>query len=156
MKWKVWTSSLFLIVISVLFSLASFKIGIGKSREPGPGFLPLLTSLVLLLLSIIVLIKDLYVSDYDKGEKNPFSPDHLRKPTGLIIILIGYILLLKFLGFLITTFLLIFMMLFVFDPNPKKIWKFIVIGVIAANLSFIVFYKWLQVQLPMGFFQIGY
>ena len=156
MKWKVWTSSLFLIGISILVSLASFKIGIGKSREPGPGFLPFLTSLVLLILSIIVLIKDLYASDHAGGEKNPFSADLLKKPTGLILILIGYTLLLKFLGFLITTFLLIFLMLFVFDPNPKKIWKFIVIGVIAANLSFIVFYKWLQVQLPMGVFQVGY
>ncbi len=156
MKWKVWISSLFLIVISILVSLGSFKIGIGKSREPGPGFLPFLTSLVLLLLSIIVLIKDLYVSDHGEGGKNPFSPDHLKKPTGLILILIGYTLLLKFLGFLITTFLLIFLMLFVFDPNPKKIWKFILIGVISANLSFIVFYKWLQVQLPVGIFQIGY
>ena len=156
MKWKGLPSSIFLIVISILFSLSSFKIGIGKPREPGPGFLPFLTSLVLLLLSIIVLIKDLYISDHAEGEKNPFSPDHLRKPTGLIIILIGYTLLLKFLGFLITTFLLIFLMLFVFNPNPKKIWKFIVIGIIAANLSFIVFYKWLQVQLPMGVFKIGY
>lgn len=156
MKWKVWTSSLFLIVISILVSLASFKIGIGKSREPGPGFLPFLTSLVLLLLSIIVLIKDLSLSNHAEGEKNLFSPDHLKKPTSLIILLVGYTLLLKFLGFLITTFLLIFLMLFIFDPTPKKIWKFIVIGVIAANLCFIVFYKWLQVQLPMGVFQIGY
>jgi len=156
MKWKVWTSSLFLILISILVCLGSFKIGIGKSTEPGPGFLPLLTSFVLLLLSIVSLIKDLYISDNAEGEKDPFSRDHLKKPTSLIIILIGYTLLLKYLGFLIATFLLIFLMLFVFDPNPKKIWKFIVIGVIAANLSFVVFYKWLQVQLPTGVFQIGY
>jgi len=156
MKRKVWASYLFYIIISILFSFASFKIGIGKSREPGPGFLPFLTSLVLVILSIIDLIKDLYSSDNAEGKKTPFQANYLKKPTNLIIVLIGYTLLLKHLGFLITTFLLIFLMLYIFDPNPKKIWKFIIIGVIAANLSFIVFYKWLQVQLPIGFYRIGY
>jgi hypothetical protein len=77
-----------------------------------------------------------------------------QKPIILIIGLSGYIFLLNIFGFILTTFLLIFLMLFIFDP--RKWYMHIVIGGIAANLSFLIFCKWLQVPLPTGIFRIGY
>jgi hypothetical protein len=156
MKWANRISSLCLIGVSIIVCLASLRLGIGEFGNPGPGLLPFYTSSLLLFLSLVILIKDIIAIDERRNAKFPVSQGNLQRPAGLLIGLIGYVLLLNFFGYLITTSLLIFIMLFIFDPNPKKWWKFLILGVVSANLSFLIFYKWLQVQLPMGKFQVGF
>jgi hypothetical protein len=77
-----------------------------------------------------------------------------QKPIILIIGLSGYTFIFNIFGFLLATLLLIFLMLFIFDP--KKWYMHIVIAAIAVNLSFLIFCKWLQVPLPTGVFHIGF
>jgi putative tricarboxylic transport membrane protein len=152
MKWANRISSLFLIVVSIIVCFASVTLGIGEFQNPGPGLLPFYTSLLLFFLSLMVLIKNLIAKD-EGGDAIPLVlQGNLRKPASLIISLIGYVLTLNSLGYIISTSLLIFIMLFIFDSNPKKWWKFLIVGVISANLSFLIFNKWLQVQLPIGLF----
>jgi putative tricarboxylic transport membrane protein len=152
MKWPNRISSLFLIVVSIIVCFGSVRLGIGEFQNPGPGLLPFYTSLLLFFLSLVILVKSLIVKD-GGGDAIPLVlQGNLRKPASLIISLIGYVLSLNFLGYIISTSLLIFIMLFIFDSDPKKWWKFFIVSVIAANLSFLIFHKWLQVQLPIGLF----
>jgi len=90
----------------------------------------------------------------DEGkEKGPLlAIETLKKPFVLVVLLVGFRFLLNIFGYLITTFLLMFLMFFMLDP---KKWRLhIVVGAIVASLSFF-FFKWFQVQLPTGIFHIG-
>ncbi len=148
--------SIFLIGLSVVICWASVKLGIGELRNPGTGLMPFLTSSLLFFLSIVVVVKGFIEKD-ESGEKKPQTVGgSFRKQFSLVVALSVYVFFLNVLGYLITTFLLISLVLFIFDPNLKKWWKYLVIGAITANLSFLIFCKWFQVQLPIGLFRIGF
>lgn len=147
-------SSLFLIALSILVCLASVKLGLGRFHEPGPGFMPFLTSCVIFLLAIAILAKDLIGRQEVKVDKLLLIRRNLKDPIRFVVILLGYTFLLEVLGYLITTFLMLFLMLYLFDP--KKWGIKIGFSAIAVSLSFLVFCKWLQVQLPAGIFNLGF
>ena len=156
MKWLNRIISIFLIGLSTIICLASVKLGIGQFGNPGPGLMPFFTSLLLFLLSTVVLIHDFIGLNEGTERKSVVVLRNLREPIGLILALFGYTFLLNKLGYLITTFFLILFMFFINDPNPKKWFTYSMIGVIITNLTFLVFGKWLQMQLPIGIFHIGY
>ena len=154
MEWLNLASSIFFVCLSLVVCLESIRLGIGEPQNPGMGFLPFLASSLFFFLSLIVLIRNLT----GRGERGDMEPRLTRKifqkPIILIIGLSGYTLIFNILGFVLATLLLIFLMLFIFDP--KKWYMHIVIAAIAVNLSFLIFCKWLQVPLPTGVFHIGF
>lgn len=154
MKWLNRISSILLIGLSIRVCFASVKLGIGEYRNPGPGFMPFLTSCILFLLSTAVLIKDFI--RVEQGGESLMTWGKLKRPISLVVGLTGYSFLLNLFGYLITTFLLISLMFFIFDPDLKKWWKYFIIGAIATNLSFLIFYTWLRVELPIGIFRIEF
>jgi len=149
--------SIFLVGLSIVFCWASVKLGVGEFRNPSSGFMPFFTSSLLFFLSIVVLLKSFIEKD-EGGDKEPLIMvgGNLQKPLGLVAALSVYTLLLNVFGYLITTFFLISLVLFIFDPNLKNWWKYLVIGAITVSLSFLIFSKWFQVQLPMSVFGIGF
>ncbi len=148
--------SIFLIGLSIFICWASVKLGIGEVRNPGTGLMPFLTSSLLFFLSMVVLVKSLIEKD-EGGEKKPQTVGgSFQKRFSFVVALSAYTFLLNIFGYLITTFFLISLVLFIFDPNLKNWWKYLVIGAITANLSFLIFCKWFQVQLPIGVFRIGF
>ena len=152
MKWLNRIISLFLISLAIIICLASIKLGIGEFGNPGPGFLPFLTSFLLFFLSLVVFIMD-FIRTGEWKEKGPLlAKETLKKPVFLVVLLFGFTFLLNVFGYLITTFLLMFLMFSMLDP--KKWCLHIVVGAIVAGLSFF-FFKWFQVQLPTGIFHIG-
>lgn len=154
MRWLNRISSLFLIGFSVVICWASIKLGIGKPGTPGPGFLPFFSSFLLFLLSLVVFAKDLIRTDKGEEEKPSLTRENLKKPIGLVVMLSGYTFLLNIFGYIITTFPLMFLMLFMLDP---KKWRMqIIIAAIVTSLSFFLFCKWLQVGLPTGIFYTGF
>ena len=150
-------SSIFLIVLSITICLASIKLGIGELRDPAPGFMPFFTSCLLFFLCTVVLIKDV-IGRMNQGE----NTKHLRvqikflKPMSLVVVLFVYTLLLDFLGYVITMSLTMFLMLSIFDPDTRKWWKYCIIGALASTLSFLIFYKGLHLELPMGILRIRF
>jgi hypothetical protein len=63
-------TSLFLMGFSVFIFTSSLKLGIGDLQNPGPGFMPLLCSVLLFSLSLVVFIKNLRMSRRkDKDEE---------------------------------------------------------------------------------------
>lgn len=156
MKWLNRISSLFLIAFSVLIFSSSLKLGIGNLQNPGPGFMPILVSALVFSLSFLVFIKEIKTtgSAKDGDRQTSLGWENLIKPINLVIALCGYSFVLELFGYLSTAFLLMFTMLFIYEP--KKWYIHIAIAAIVANLSFLVFCKWLRVQLPMGLFRIAW
>lgn len=145
-------SSMFLIGFSILICLGSIKLGIGTLGNMGPGFMPLLISVILLILSLLILLGIGGRHD-DKEERSSLGWGNLLKPGSLVIALFIYLLLLEALGYLITTFFLMSHMLFI--SEPKKRLTNIFVAAIVTILSFAAF-RWLQVQLPIGMFYVGW
>lgn len=153
MKWLNRINSLCLIGFSLLILFSSLKLGIGSLRKPGPGFIPLIASVLVFSLSLLVLIMGIKGSARDEEKKSFIPWQNLIKIISLVIALSFYIYFLKFLGYLIAAFLLMFIMFFIFEP--KKWLIHVVSAIIAASLSFVVF-RSLGVQLPAGIFRIAW
>lgn len=155
MKYLDQVINIFFILLSAFTCLASLKLGLGKIGNPGPGFMPFLVSALVFFLALSVFIKG--IIDAKQNEKIHFtvSRQNLLKIIVLIVALCLYTLFLNFLGYLIATFLLMFLILSLFNPfDRRKIITNIIIAIIVVNLSYLFFGKWLQVQLPIGKFHI--
>lgn len=156
MKWLKRIFSLFLISLSIIICIGSLKLGMGSFRNPGPGLIPFITSSLIFCLSLLIIIMDFVRVDESEDGRPFFVRKNLQKPATLVVALSGYTFLLNIFGYLITTFPLILSMLLIFDPDLRKWRKYCTIGAVATFLSFVIFCKWFQVQLPIGIFQIGF
>lgn len=147
------TSSLFWTLIGILFCIGGVHYGIRRSGIPGPGFLPFATGLILIALSLMLLISRLLKKGPEPdsvGEPMPGGAALLRilKALGALFL---YVLILEPLGFVLTTFLFMVLILRL-EPRP---WIFIIPSAIGATLFFFVLFKvLLRVPLPSGI--LGY
>jgi putative tricarboxylic transport membrane protein len=147
------TSSLFWMLIGILFCIGGFHYGIRRSGIPGPGFLPFVTGIILVALSLALLISRLLNRGGRAGSKEDPMPggQALTRILKVLGALCLYVLLLEPLGFLLTTFLFMVLLL---RLEPRS-WFFILFGAIGATLFFFVLFKvLLRVPLPSGL--LGY
>jgi putative tricarboxylic transport membrane protein len=143
------TSSLFWMLMGILFCIGGFHYGIRRSGIPGPGFLPFVTGLILVALSLILLVSRLLErknSAAARVEPMPGGQALLR-----ILIVLGalclYVLILEPLGFMVTTFLFMIVLL---RLEPRR-WMFILLLSIGATAFFFALFKvLLRVPLPSG------
>jgi putative tricarboxylic transport membrane protein len=138
-------SGLFWLAIAIFVSLEGFtRLKLGTLRQPGPGFFPFWSGLLLGTLSLILLARSL-----KSREQLGFGAT--QWPALLLVLgaLLAYLLFLETLGFVIVTFLFL-LLLFRFG---KTGWiKSTAGSVIATSLAYALFRLWLQVQLPRGLF----
>ena len=133
-----------LILMGLSFCNSSLHMGIGSARNPGPGFLPFIAGVLLIILSLAVVFEE-----RRQGDKGPLWKG--RKSVvalSVLLSLIAYALLLDILGFLLDT-LLIFG--FLFASSGKHSWK-VVLGasLITTVLAFLLFGYVLKIPLPGG------
>ncbi len=152
MKWMKRVSSLFLLGYSALIFFSSLKLGMGDTKKPGPGFMPMLASLLVFCLSSFIFIKELKGSEPEEKKGALKGQKYFFKGAILIVAVLGYSVLLEWVGYLIAIFLLMFGLFSV--SEPKKWHKNIAIAAVVAILSFVIFRRLLGVQLPTGMFKI--
>jgi putative tricarboxylic transport membrane protein len=119
--------------LSLCLIVFSYKLGLGKLRSPGPGLMPFSIGGLLLLISLCLLMVDLFKKSAED------------KPS-----LILYGLLLERLGFPVTTFLLL---LFLFRIMGVR-W---LTALVASALTVLITYgsfTYLGVRLPSGIFRL--
>jgi hypothetical protein len=139
-------SSAGLLVLAVIVGVQAIRFPFGTLKRLGPGFFPLALSILLGILSLHLLIKTIH---HKKEESKIEWP---RRWGGLILVMIAifaFSLLLKPLGFLVTTVLFTFVVFKFADPNQ---WLApLATSVVATLVSFVVFKIWLGIPFPMGF-----
>lgn len=146
-------STLFLFGFAVLILSLSLRLKVGSFKNPGAGFAPFLASLLLLSLSAVILIKE-FLGFAEGDQKVPFITwKNLIKPINLMIVLIGYGLLFTVLGYVISTFLLLWAMFIIYEP--KRWGHNILTAGIIVGASFLIFDVWLRVPLPKGIFDFS-
>jgi len=154
MKWLRAISSLLLMSFSVVIFTSSLNVGIGDFRNPGPGLMGFLASILLIILTGIIFVKENFLPPGEKGHGSPIHWQSLSKPFILTFALCGYVFVLETLGYLLSTFLLMFTMLLV--SNPRRWYLHIVNALLIVNITYVVFYKMLRVLLPAGAFRISW
>jgi putative tricarboxylic transport membrane protein len=140
-------TSIFWLCISVIVSVASFRLGLGKFSIPGSGFMPFGAAVLLGILSIVCFLQA-------RGRTEPADTQPLFRGTLwprvilVFVALFAYTQLIPFGGYTTTTF---FLMAFLFGvAGQKKIWKVALYSLITTALSYYVFSKWLNLQFPTG------
>lgn len=127
----------------------SFALNIGGFHQPGPGFFPLFGGILLAVFSAVLLFHVLVpfraIGSMARGEKEkPRCRSVVYAYIGFII----YSLIFEWLGFILSTFLLVIYLLRILQP--RKWWSIILTAAIVATSAYTVFNVLLKSELPMG------
>ncbi len=145
-------SGLIILVLAVSYLTVGAKLAVWKGRTLGPGFFPLLLGIALLLLCVSLLIKTIISSKKNSSSHNErFFPSSRGGLKLLYVIgaMVFYIVAFQPLGFLLSTFLFLSVLFFVWDPNKPL--SAITMAAITVLCAYVFFDLSLKVQLPKGF-----
>jgi putative tricarboxylic transport membrane protein len=139
-------ASLFFFGIGIVISLLSLQYEHGTFSAPGPGFISFWSGIAVSFFSVIGFLVT-WVKSGSKKKESVLGPFWFKSFV-ILLSLAGYAFLLEFFGFLICTFLFMFILLRIIEPLN---WKVVFAGsLITAMASYVVFHVWLKTQLPMG------
>jgi putative tricarboxylic transport membrane protein len=124
--------------------LESNKLPLGTGRNPGQGFFPWWTSIVVVLLALVLLTQALT----PRPSANQHAPGRIAKVTALLLALAAYTFVLDFLGYMICTFFLVLFMLRAIDLHRWPV--ALGMALLTAVGSYVMFAVWLSVPLPRG------
>ena len=139
-------SSLVWLVLSIFICVSSTRFSLGSLHDPGPGFFPFGAGVVMGILSVIVYIKATRKKSAE--EKGWYSKEKWKKLVLILGILVGYAFFLEPLGFILSTFLLLFCLLKAVELQK---WSVAIGGSALISIaSYVLFDVWLKTQLPKG------
>jgi len=142
------SSSLFWFVIGIGISLRSLKYGFGSLHQPGPGFITSLAGAILTLLSLALFISSSSDREDRGGLRGLWAGLDIGKVLHVIILLVIYILVLRPVGFLISTFILLFLLFRI--KGTYRLRTILFLSFLVTACSYVVFELWLKAQLPKG------
>jgi len=122
----------------------STKLPFGTAHNPGPGFFPWWTSVVLDLLGLVLLVQALTSHSTITRE----GRSRVTKVALLLVVLGAYTFLLDALGYPLCAFLLVLFMLRATYPQRWAV--ALGMAAITAVGSYLIFAIWLGVPLPRG------
>jgi putative tricarboxylic transport membrane protein len=122
----------------------SSKLPFGTARNPGQGFFPCWTSVVLALLALVLLAQAL--TSHPSAARD--GSGRIAKVSVLLVVLAAYTFLLDPLGYPLCTFLLVLFMLRSTDPQRWTV--ALGMAAITAVGSYVLFAIWLSIPLPRG------
>ncbi|MEW6673668.1 MAG: tripartite tricarboxylate transporter TctB family protein [Thermodesulfobacteriota bacterium] len=138
--------SLWLIIESLQFDYLS-------EFGPGPGFEPFWLGILLAILSIALFINTFLRRTKEDDEKAQLPGIKALGRIGLIMLITaGFALCLNTLGFLITVFL--FVSLILFTLEDVGILKSMFYGIMFSGSVFLIFSYWMEINFPKGFLGI--
>jgi len=146
-------SSLVWLGIAIFICIHSLRLSLGTFRNPGPGFLSFCAALIVGVLALVVHLQSRRIPA--SGEKiKPLWMDKSRgrKMVLTVLALLGYAVIMNYLGFLVSTFFFLVFLLRVIEPQR---WPVALLGPLAASAAFFCLFELgLKSQLPKGPFGI--
>jgi hypothetical protein len=139
--------------IAILAAVLAAQYGLGKFDKPGPGFLPFLICVILIALNILLILKDQRAKH--EVEKLPIGQRPNRR--NLVYFLIAsfvYTLVWEVGGFLLNTFLLLGFMFRVIGKD--SVIKSLGLSLVISLLCYVLFKRFLGVELPGGLLNLGF
>ncbi len=145
-------SGLFLLAVAGVTCLMASRLGFDNIHNPGPGLIPFGVAALLGLMSMGLCVRSLLGTSRGDQEKGVFGGIAWGKIIIALCGLLGYGIFFNLLGFRISTFLLMVLLLGAVS-RMKWVWALLtaMITVICAYLIFVV---WLGCLFPTGPFGI--
>jgi hypothetical protein len=145
--------SLFWLAVGIFFALGGVKLNVGKFRNPGAGFLPMIMGLILVFLSLFNLVKGLITPI------RPISRIPWRRHALAVVSVFFYGLLLYFIGFLSSTFIFMLMLFGSSIKGERKWLRVFLYSASTALAAWLVFSVALSVPFPfprlMAIWEVG-
>ena len=141
-------SSLVCLAVAVVICIASVRLSMGTLQRPGPGLFAFLAGALFGLLSLLCFLQSF--RGLPEEERKPFwpNPPRGRKMLYVIIALVIYTAVMKYLGFALDTFL--FLVFLMRKVEPQR-WPLVLsVSILGVILSYGVFQLWLDIPLPRG------
>ena len=133
---------LFWIGVGLFFALYGLKLRLGVLRNPGPGFLPLIMALIMIFLALIVLAKGIV------RPEGPLKKLSWKRHTLAIASVFFYGLLLEAIGFLLSTFVLMFILFGLLVEGDNRWRRVSLYAGAGACASWLVFSVALKIPFP--------
>lgn len=139
--------------LSLWLILESFRYDYTVKYTPGPGFLPFWIGVVLAIFAAAQMIETYKRKSVDEVQKSPLPPIRSLFRIGLIMLITtAAAVVMNSLGFVLTVFLFVFVILFVLEG--VNFVRSLVTGLIFSGCIFLIFQYWMEIELPRGF--LGY
>jgi hypothetical protein len=142
------SSSLFWLVIGIGIALCSLKYGVGTFHEPGPGFITFFAGAILIILSFSLFLSSFRDQKTRTSLQSLWAGLEFGKVLYVILLLVAYTLMLKSIGFLISTFVLLFLLFRV--KGSYRLRTILLMSFLVTTGSYLIFEIWLKAQLPKG------
>jgi len=148
MRYTDQSSSLFWLVVGIGITLRSLRYGFGNFHEPGPGFITFFSGAILTFLSLTLFIFSFVNQEKRIELRSLWAGLEIGKVLYVIFLLVAYTLALKSIGFLISTFILLF---FLFQIKVTyRMRTILILSFLVTAGSYVIFEIWLKAQLPKG------
>jgi putative tricarboxylic transport membrane protein len=139
-------------VAGLAICFGAYRLSLGSFSQPGPGFFAFLAGTVIAVLSCIVFMGARKAKPGGKSEAaGPPLWQNKRGVTRMIyvvILLVFFTVGMDYLGFGVSTLLLLGITLRIVGPQP---WRTVLIcSILGSFSSWFIFKYWLDVQLPTG------
>ena len=143
----------FWIGMGVLICLLAWKSKIGSFHEPGPGFVAFISGIFVSMIGLVMGLSELLskISLRSSTDLNQtFSIASWPRLIYTMVLLLSYALLLNTLGYILTTFLVMWGL---FYDREKSRWVSSgLASLISVGVTYLVFQVWLRCQFPRGLF----
>ena len=135
------------LALSAAVCAESLRLSVGTFHAPGPAFLPFFAAALLGILSLISLTQTW--REKEEGETNIWAGTPFVKLVLLLAVLFLYTALLRVLGFVLGTFLLLLFLFRVVEPLG---WKTVfIVTVLTMGGTYLLFGVLIESTLPRGF-----
>ena len=149
MKQKNLIAAIFWLCLGILFAIWATSYHIGSITQPGAGFLPLILGLLIVLFSLVILAQG---RKADPGKEKAMSfalPAGWKKIVYVILVLLFTTFTFEPLGYLITVFLLIALLML--GKDLRSLRKAVLTAFLTALGVYLVFILLLEQPFPRGF-----
>ncbi len=141
-------SSIFWFLVGIVIALWSLKYGVGTFGEPGIGFITFFAGAILAFLAAVLFLTPLRMEKEPKGFRGLWAGLDVKKVVYVLVLLVVYIVFLRSAGFLLSTFILLFLLFRV--KGTYRLVTAVILSIVVTAVSYLVFGMWLQAQLPKG------
>lgn len=131
----------------IFTAIGGYVLKLGSLNKPGPGMLPFVGGIILLLCSVPILIGSVKTTRTERANDDIWQGVNLAKIGVVVGSVLGYSLILEKIGFVLTTFIVF---IFIFKTADSRKWRTILIlSFLSTFVSYLIFHILLQVQLPV-------
>ncbi len=147
--------AIFWMGLGIAVAVSSYRLRLGTLGSPGPGLMPFLLGIALLLCSLSIFVRSFFVIIRNEkcSNESAWSGIQFKKLIMVVASLLGYWMFLEKIGFVLTTFLVL---LILFKTMDSQRWRTVFFAsILTVTLIYIVFVIVLRVDLPSGVWRVG-